>query len=430
MQKEIDQWSWQNFHGELVFHLAAVPFGSGKLPNGELKVRLEERRVRPLVEALRSSSGWSSDFFSSALNGHGKCSACGATDRVQVTSDGEDICDACARDEQIGLLLPRTKFLFLTNSGLGTISVLGLYLGLHGQVGDEKDGDWLALGRQDQGLPTWDLLRHVPIADGRALDFDQIAKESTGRRKWLAYLRIDADHMGRQFEQLKGDPLRVWSLSRLLHSFFTQGVDELLQTKHPTLYVVYGGGDDLFVIGPWSETLQFALRLRQHLRELVGNSLTVSAGISLAKPRDHILARAREAAEELEVAKQVPSYGRHCGRDQIRALGVTASWETYAELLDAAKRVSNWLQTRELSSSFLYQVLELHQQWCEGRHKPGAAAVRYKPLLHYQIHRNLKPGAARDWARSLLGQQTHWPWVDFVIRYAILAAGDQEQGGE
>jgi hypothetical protein len=47
-------WAWANFEGELVFHLAAAPFDSAKIPNESLSSALELSRKRPLSGALKA----------------------------------------------------------------------------------------------------------------------------------------------------------------------------------------------------------------------------------------------------------------------------------------------------------------------------------------------------------------------------------------
>src|SRR5208283_877357 len=124
---------------------------------------------------------------------------------------------------------------------------------------------------------------------------------------------------------------------------------------------------------------------------------------------------------------------RHCGRDQVSALGAIADWETFSGLLSKAKEVTKWVNDHQIPSSFLQQALQFHHTWKRTRKEPGEKetfnSVRYRPLLYYQIQRNLKPGAARDWAQSLLKSPSQWPWVDFIVRYAMLAAGGDEKDG-
>ena len=159
---------------------------------------------------------------------------------------------------------------------------------------------------------------------------------------------------------------------------------------------------------------------------MAGNELTFSAGLSLAKPKEHVLTQATLALQELESAKRRSGYGRQSGSDQIRALGVTIDWETFEKLLPMAKDVTTWIERKEIPGSFLHQLLRLHHYWArareESRGRETATVLRYKPLLYYQIQRNLRPGKAREWAQGLLKPDSLWPWADFIARYAMLAA--------
>jgi hypothetical protein len=208
----------------------------------------------------------------------------------------------------------------------------------------------------------------------------------------------------------------------------------LAESRYKNIYAVYGGGDDLFVIGPWADALEFAGELRGLLRETAGDDLTFSAGMALAKPREHILTQAEHAHDLLDDAKNGLSYGRRVGRDQVCALGTIADWQTFAGLIDTAKQVTQWVHDRELPSGLIHRVLELHHAWETGlKQRPKdrlANPNRYRPLLHYQIQRNIKPGGAADWAKSLLAPESQWPWADFIARYAMLAGKpDRREGG-
>ncbi len=429
MQAQIDAWAWEAFEGELAFHLGAAPFKDSKIPVEALRSALESRRRQPLQYALQSSGKWSEGvFFRAAAAGDGKCDACGMTQEITRNPDGKDICEACSADEQLGSKLTKANFAQITSQSPGVINAVGMSLSTWEDYTMPTSGTWLSFGQARKGTEAWYLLRHLPVdAMGHPLDFDDIAGFSPGPRKWLGYLRIDADGAGRQFQRLDGDPARTWALSRFLHLFFAKTANDLLTTsRYKNIYAVYGGGDDLFAIGPWADTLDFAVELRGLLAKTTGDALTFSAGMALAKPREHILTQAELAHSLLADAKDKLSYGRQCGRDQVCALGTIANWETFRGLLTTAKQVTKWISKGEIPSSFLHQCLDLHLAWSDARRRSPehdtAPCVRYRPLLYYQIQRNLKPGPAAEWAHSLLRPASAWPWVNFIIRYAMLAA--------
>jgi len=425
MRCEVDAWAWANFEGELVFHLAAAPFDSARVPNESLNPALELSRKKPLSGALQSPGNWREpEFLRPASPDDARCDSCGVTQRVDRESG---VCPICSIDGVVGSRLPQTRFAKVVKAQDAVISALDLAIELNPQDAGSDDGILLSLGTPAKGSEPWFLLRHVPTdGAGHTLDFDQIAMKSPGSRKWLGCLRIDADNVGRHFADLRGDPARIWGLSRLLNQFFANTVESLLGEKFPNIYAVYGGGDDLFVIGPWTDTLEFANSLRERFRACAGEDLTFSAGLALAKPGEHILSMARRAAEELEKAKSSAAYGRSSGRNQIRALQTSCDWKEFPDLLSQAKRVVSWVESGDLPLRFLHRVLELHDAWLVAGARQAAsetaASVRYRPLLYYQICRNLKRSGATDWAHSLLRFPSDWPWVGFIVRYAMLAA--------
>lgn len=424
MRVNLDKWAWENFGGELIFHLAAAPFEGGVVPYERLHEAITDSRTQPLVSALVSEQRWSADaFFQAAASGDGSCDACGMT--RQLTRDAlenEDVCDGCIQDESLGKKLLGSRYAHISKKASKDLTFLETNMELSQTQTGSGDGEWLGFGG------NWPLLHHLPRDRGAPLTFEDIAKSAAGSRKWLGYLRIDGDGAGKHFHSLHGDARRTWGLSRLLNVFFAQVANDLIANKFSNIYPVYGGGDDLFVVGPWNELLDFSLKLRQELRSVAGNELTFSAGLSLAKPKEHILTHANLAGQQLDIAKKTAGYGRETkgGRDQIRALGATTDWETFSRLLPAAKDVSGWMESKQIPNSFLRQVLTVHHYWDERYAKSNsrntAAVERYKPLLYYQIQRNLKPGKPREWAEGLLKPDSLWPWANFIARYAMLAA--------
>jgi CRISPR-associated protein Csm1 len=426
LQQEIDEWAWRTFEGELVFHLAAAKAEGYQIPWDGLYDALDRRRGHALQGALSGSSGWKSGrFVRQAQKDEGRCDGCGMTRPVQQTSEQENLCWQCREDAKIGSKLVDVRYCRIMTNESAELQVENLGM----EICSRKEGAaqaWLDVEDVTNNAEFWPLLRHVPVHAGAVLDFDQIAKYSQGKEGWLGYLRIDVDRTGKAFADVRGDPLRTWALSRFLHLFFAAQANAILSSGYPHIYAVFGGGDDIFVVGPWNELLEFALTLRSGFRRLTNDAITFSAGISLAKPREHILTKAWEAGDELEFAKNKPAHGRHCGRDQIRVLGVTLGWNDFGRLLEQAKQVKGWLESGEIPSRFLHQVLELHHRWTQARlNSPDRETpnlMRYRPLLYYQAQRNLSPGAASNWAHSLLHRPSDWPQVDFIIRYAMLAS--------
>lgn len=399
LQSELDAWTLEQFNGEVVFHLAAWTFQDGLIPRGELRAAMQLRRENPLGEALLDNGKWRSErFYKRAGSDPFQCPSCRATADIGYEQPDEEdlqkqrICAACDRDKRIGGRLAGITACRLTRSTEGIIS-----------FGRQR------YGLSEEGEYPLEVVHHMPRNGPEPMSLQEIATHARGR-EWLGFLRIDADRVGRAFEDTKQHPQRVAALSRILNQFFCREVQRVISEEYPLVYPVYGGGDDLFVIGPWDKTLELAVRLESEFRQKTKKKLDFSAGLALAKPKQHILAKSDEAAEALEHAKEK-------GRARLHALGETFAWPEARQALKEAVSVSAWHDHGSIPSAFLQDVLELHAVWKKER------GVRHRPLLHYQIERNLgKQGEAGDWARKLLADEGAWSRAGFAARYAVLAS--------
>jgi len=397
LQRDLDGELLSAYHGELVFHIAGAEFTDGKIPIAALGEAMRARKEMPFAYALRNGVGWATSRFAFSATDHGRCDGCGSTARLYGGyGDSEKLCQTCIDDRELGKRLLSAERTALTRSRQGFISLFG-------------EG-W---GISTDGPLTIPAMSHAPLDHhGEPAPFETIARMAEGR-PYLAYLRIDADRIGQQFHGLAGDARRIWGLSRLLDGAFSSAVSNLIRSNYPSIYPVYGGGDDLFVIGPWNEVLGFAAAWRSEFRTISGDRLTFSAGVALAKPRQHILTKSDEAGHALDEQAKIP-------RDSIHALGSTLAWSEFADVLAEAGRLAGLHATGQIKGALLHNILELHARWRKGDD-------RWNYLLFYQVERNLA-GEARSFVkRAFLSPGGLWKYADFVVRYAMLHSAAREK---
>lgn len=393
LQRDLDEDLLNTYRGELVFHLAGGEFADGNIPVARLQEAMAERKQLPLGGVLRTADGWVTDRFTFGATQHGKCEGCGST--AMLSDESEKLCQTCVDDRELGKGLLWGSRAALTNSMPGSIGLLGKRWAV------SPDGEVL--------IP---LIFHAPLERNQLATFDDLSDRAAGRR-YLAYLRIDADRIGLEFRKLAGDPRRTWGLSTLLDVAFSSAVPNLIRSKFSNLYPVYGGGDDLFVIGPWNDILDFAAAWRSEFRSLSCNKLNFSAGVALAKPRQHILTKSEEAERALnEHAKG--------SRDSIHSLGCTISWSEFDEVLAGARRLAAMHAERRIKSALLHNIIELHDRWRKGD-------ARWHSLLFYQVERNLTGDASSFVKRAFLSPGDLWKHADFAVRYAMLHGAGEER---
>ena len=389
LQRELDGDLLNSYLGELIFHLAGAEFTDGNIPVAELRESMIRRRQTPLAGALRAVNRWTGeDRFVFRATQHEKCEGCGST--APLAGGAESLCQTCVDDRELGKGLLTAGRIALTKSKNGSIVLLGNHWAL------SADGE----------IPV-PLVSHAPTERGQLATFEDLSNRAAGRG-YLAFLRIDADRIGEKFRDLAGQPERIRGLSKLLDGAFSSSVSHLIASQFPNLYPVYGGGDDLFVIGPWNDILDFAAAWRSEFRAISGDHLSFSAGVALAKPRQHILTKSEEAERALNEHAKVP-------RDSIHALGCTIPWSEFPSVLDGARRMAVLLAEGQIRSALLHNLIELHGRWRRGD-------ARWHSLLFYQTERNLS-GAGRDFVKqAFLSPGKLWRHANFAAQYTMLGA--------
>ncbi|GBC90714.1 MAG: type III-A CRISPR-associated protein Cas10/Csm1 [Fimbriimonadales bacterium] len=191
----------------------------------------------------------------------------------------------------------------------------------------------------------------API-EHRLPDFEEIAGKATGA-KWLGVLRMDVDSLGGLFARgLKPHATlsRMATLSRTMRLFFEGYVAHLCEryAKQQQVYLLYAGGDDLFVVGAWSVLPELAYEIRRAFRELVGaDHITLSAGIAISHPNTPLYQLAKTALNALD--EQAKGYERfHNGakrtKDALSFLQTPMGWEEFEQVRALFQQVRDMVE--------------------------------------------------------------------------------------
>lgn len=245
---------------------------------------------------------------------------------------------------------------------------------------------------------------------GRIRDTTIIAQcDSTGVSQY-GVLRMDVDDLGTLFSKRMGSPdlLHVSALSASLSLFFegwlnrlcTGAADEWKKTageatgdtkasdRDKTPYILYAGGDDLMILGPWDVLPHVACRIRGDFGSFVTNGairpqppigstpLTVSAGLTAFHGKFPIYRAADLAKSALGAAKH---YGvskvergerRHeVVKDAVNWLGITLDWSDFLHALDIAKKIARLIKVgkheKTVPHSFIWLLRDVAAQYEE-----------------------------------------------------------------
>ncbi len=217
---------------------------------------------------------------------------------------------------------------------------------------------------------------------GDVADFTQLANSSDGV-KWLGVLRMDVDSLGELFrEKLKDRATisRMSTLSESLKLFFEGWVPELCR-KYNTqatggkdrVYLLYAGGDDLFVVGAWSVLPNLAWDIRENLRKYAGGDhITLSAGIAIEHQKYPLYQLAYEAKNALDShAKEFQRPNSEHNKDAICFMGDAIGWESFKEISEWKQALFDMVRSngnsKSLPKAFLVALSEIYAMYDNNR---------------------------------------------------------------
>lgn len=138
--------------------------------------------------------------------------------------------------------------------------------------------------------------------------------------------------------------------------------DELEQYSTSTIYINYSGGDDLLVLGPYDDIINFSILLRDKFKEWTGfnNSISISAGIGVY----NYMLPIGNASIEVE---SFLNKSKNCGKDKITVFNQTLSWDDmgsikgFKRILKFGKKLENLTENYSVPPTFtssLYAIWE------------------------------------------------------------------------
>jgi CRISPR-associated protein Csm1 len=189
------------------------------------------------------------------------------------------------------------------------------------------------------------------------------------------------------------------------------------------VYIGFSGGDDMFFVGPWDETITFGRAVREAFGAYTGGSLTLSAGFFLTQPKYPIGRGAENAEERLAVAKEFAYAGT--AKNAAALFGETIGWELddypgMDALVEFGQRFEELLDEEKISKATLYSLLDLRDEEYRRGVDPDDVSVgterewRFKYLLARNVDRAVMDELEESVPRAL-------PWITVPVSWASLA---------
>jgi CRISPR-associated protein Csm1 len=407
------------------------------------------------------------------------CRSCNTT--LVEKGINDEICDLCGQHKKIGEQLPESKTDYIAYLSQPNNSVKGIEI-TFGEFGSvyllpERTyndklfelQELISIQRVNDTAGIFKFIGNVaPVAredfeqkteedeqdgknvakEGNVLTFETMADMSVGDKR-IGVLKMDVDYLGIIFaiglidetKERQKSISRVASLSRSMDWFFAGYLNEICKivfekwkdNAHQAgwndkadkieniFYIVYSGGDDLLIIGPWSEIPKLAKKIRDEFKEYTCNNsdINLSAGIYLCKPKFPINISSTMAGEELGKSKD-------SGRSRITFFGDTVMWNEsdsecgFNELLDFGEFLYDALTAEnannKLPRGFVHGLLKKHKQY------KGGQDPKFIPAVIYQLTRNVRNDELRKVLKSKLitDKNKYFKNLKIPASYALL----------
>lgn len=464
------------FHGELTLAMGWTSIGRGDFENFKDKWRMASEKLRE--EKLRQFSGMGYKVFEpyGQETSEELCHACGSDVDVKEDKEGNRFCGLCRSFGELATSLSRSKFLWELeikpdNQFEGTdwrnlFAKLGLYYTFDkDEMMRNRDRashvlryalnnfEFLPEGLEPTPVPfTYGFKlapNYVPRVDGAIKGLDEYASEAEGLKRW-GVLKGDVDSLGQIFAEGLGDHAtisRTASLSRMLSLFFVVMVERIVKEGfEDKALIVYSGGDDFVIVGPWSILPELAHTIRREFERFTGGnpSFTVSMCIEIAQsekePFYHVVNRADAGLTRAKAeAKFYRDLKSQRDKNALAFLGEVIPWEKWEGIKEFKEELIRLLVEKGESKAFLYKLMAIHELYENGWKKasakyggnPGSEAKtsflakndarynRWKWILAYMLKRknreDLKPQIEEN--IEYLGVVSKW--VELSIREEV-----------
>ncbi len=294
------------------------------------------------------------------------CKMCGIRASKQETK--EPLCSVCKSFKTLGEALAKPSQQDLSSTKLGI----------------DIDG-FSTTFTLDERLRSYVLSHNEQVRD-----FDYLAnrscKDQDAGLKALAYLKADIDGMGNfiQNSDVTDNFANFDTFSQGVDDFFSLYVPSLMQKEFPNTYTIFAGGDDLFIVGAWDESLALARKIRSEFQTFIKGKLSISFGIALAKSSQPISFLAGFTQNLLEQSKAIDEQ-----KDALSIFNETIKWDNYLQTFSAlTKEFKDFPQTDE-TASFLYRLLELVEMAKNAKLSGDAKSKIWRSKLNYTFYKNL-----------------------------------------
>ena len=160
----------------------------------------------------------------------------------------------------------------------------------------------------------------------------------------LGVLRMDVDNLGGIFQTgilpKKATLSRFAALSRSFDYFFSGYLNTIWKETDPDRsFIIYSGGDDLFVVGSWDTVIEISKKIYRDFREFTcyNPNFGISGGIAIIPAKYPIMKGADESADGEKAAKNHTVRSLGVSKNSISWMDFPMNWETEFPVVESLK---------------------------------------------------------------------------------------------
>jgi len=195
------------------------------------------------------------------------------------------------------------------------------------------------------------ITNKLPQTEKSITEFETIVTKAQGDPK-LAALKIDVDNLGQLFRNKTREEYK--KNSEYLSKFFEIEIYQILKPyiDETSLYPIFAGGDDCFLVGAWDKVLEVASIIQekfdiyQREKQL---QLTISAGVVIVPYSFPMIRLAEEAERALELSKKHE-------KNKISIFGEPISWKEFKQAKEIAEKLRKFVQEQGVSRAVLQRL--------------------------------------------------------------------------
>jgi len=219
--------------------------------------------------------------------------------------------------------------------------------------------------------------------------FEEMCENDSFSR--MGVMRMDVDNLGNIFQngiaQERSTLSRYAALSRSFDFFFSGYLNTIWRETNPDKsFIVYSGGDDVFIVGSWEVMIELAKKIRTDFSEFTCNNpkFSLSGGIAIVPPKFPIMKGADESEIEEKQAKD--HICKDNAKNSLSFMDMPLNWNEEFDVVERLKNnLRDCLKEERLPKSFISKLMSHYENAEMKKHKIGRAKTYW--MLTYDMSR-------------------------------------------